>query len=142
MSQANKGNTVKVHYTGKLDDGSVFDTSEGREPLQVTLGEGKVIKGVESALVGMEEGQSKTAKVGSEEAYGPHRDEWVVVIERSKLPDHLDPQVGDQLEIRQSDDQRLPVRVTDVSESTVTLDANHPLAGEDLTFELRVVEIA
>ncbi len=141
MSQANKGDTVKVHYKAKLDDGSVVDSSEGRDPLEVTLGEGKVIKGVEEALLGMEEGQSKTAAVPADEAYGPHREEWVVTVERTKLPDDLDPQVGDQLQIKQSDGQAIPVRVTEISDETVTLDANHPLAGEDLTFELEVIKV-
>lgn len=142
MTQANKGNTVKVHYTGKLEDGSVFDTSEEREPLELTLGEGKVIKGLEEALVGMEAGESKTATVPADEAFGPHRREWVVTVERSKMPDDLDPQIGDQLQIKQSDGQAVPVQVTDVSDQSVTLDANHPLAGEDLTFELRVLEVS
>ncbi|NIR30918.1 MAG: peptidylprolyl isomerase [Gammaproteobacteria bacterium] len=141
MAQANKGKTVKVHYKAKLDDGSVVDSSEGRDPLEVTLGEGKVIKGVEDALFGMEEGESKTASVAADEAYGPHRQEWVVTVERSKLPDDLDPEIGDQLQIKQNDGQAIPVRVTEVSDETVTLDANHPLAGEDLTFELEVVKV-
>jgi len=141
MTQAQQGSTVKVHYTGKLEDGTVFDSSQGRDPLELTIGERKVIPGFEDALVGMQEGETKTARVGPDEGYGQRHDEWVVDIERTELPDDLDPEVGDRLQVQQPDGQTLPVWVRAVTEAKVTLDANHPLAGQDLVFELEVLEI-
>ncbi len=141
MAQAKNGDTVKVHYTGKLNDGTVFDTSTDRDPLQFTIGQGQVIPGFEQAVVGMNSGESKTTKVSADKAYGPHRKEMVLVIERSQLPVDLKPKVGQQLQSRQADGRTIRVMVTDVSESSVTLDANHPLAGKDLTFDIQLVEI-
>jgi peptidylprolyl isomerase len=141
MAEAKNGDTVKVHYTGKLEDGTVFDSSAGREPIEFTLGERQVITGFEEAVVGMTPGESKTATVTPEEAYGPRYDEMVVVIGRQELPEHLDPKVGQRLQIRQPEGRMISVTVTDVSEANVTLDGNHPLAGRDLTFEIELVEI-
>ena len=138
---ANDGDTVKVHYTGTLEDGTVFDTSRGREPLEFTLGEGTIIPGFEETVKGMQVGQTKTVTIPAEEAYGPHRDELVMVIERDKLPEGLNPAIGQQLEMQQADGGTAVVVVTDVSETTITIDANHPLAGKDLTFEIELVEI-
>jgi peptidylprolyl isomerase len=142
MVQAKPGNTVKVHYTGKLDDGTVFDSSATRDPLQFSIGEGRVIPGFEQAAVGMSPGESKTVTIPAEQAYGSHRPELVMVVERQRMPADLAVEVGQQLEIRQSSGQVIPVIVTDVSESQVTLDANHPLAGQDLTFEIQLVEVS
>jgi peptidylprolyl isomerase len=139
--QAKQGNTVKVHYTGKLDDGSVFDSSEGREPLEFTIGEGRVIKGFEEAVVGSSLGEKKSATIPSDQAYGPHMPEMVVEVDRSNLPPDVAPEVGDQLEMHTASGQPVVVTVTEVSEESVTLDANHPLAGRDLTFDIEVVEI-
>jgi peptidylprolyl isomerase len=141
MAQANHGDTVKVHYTGKLKDGTVFDTSVDHDPLQFTIGEGQIISGFEQAVVGMNPGESKTIKVPTDEAYGPHREEMVLVVDRNQLPVDLIPEVGQQLQSSQPDGQTIVVTVTDVSESSVKLDANHPLAGKDLIFDIQLVEI-
>lgn len=141
MAQAQHGDTVKVHYTGKLDDGTVFDSSVDREPLEFTIGEGSIIPGFEQAVVGMSKGESKTETIPTENAYGPYVEEMVVTIDRQQMPAEIEPEVGQQLHIQQPDGQLVPVMVTDVSNSTVTLDANHPLAGEDLTFDIQLVEI-
>ena len=141
MAQAKNGDTVKVHYTGKLEDGTVFDSSTNRDPLQFTIGEGRVIPGFEQAVVGMNPGESKTTKVPADKAYGPHRKEMVLVVDRNQLPVDLKPKIGQQLQSRQADGGTMRVTVTDVSESSVTLDANHPSAGKDLTFDVQLVEI-
>ncbi|MCL5997121.1 MAG: peptidylprolyl isomerase [Chloroflexi bacterium] len=141
MTQAKAGDTVKVHYTGKLDDGTVFDTSNESDPLEFTLGEGQVIPGFEQAVMGMNPGDSKTTKIPADNAYGPHRPEMVLAVERAQFPAHIEPELDQQLQIRQPDGQTFVVRVTDVNESAVTLDANHPLAGQDLTFDIQLVEV-
>lgn len=141
MAQAKQGDTVKVHYTGKFEDGTVFDTSMNREPLEFTIGEGQLIPGFEKAVVGMEPGQSLTTEVPAEEAYGPYDEEMLLVVGKDQFPTDVDPQVDQQLQVRQADGRTFVVRVTDVSDSEVTLDANHPLAGEDLTFEIELLEI-
>jgi peptidylprolyl isomerase len=141
MTQAKMGDTVKVHYTGKLEDGTVFDTSTNRDPLQFTIGEGRVIPSFEQAVVGMNPGESKTTKIPADKAYGPHREELVLAVDRNQFPVDLKPEVGQRLQNRQADGRTIVVTVTDVSESSVTLDANHPLAGEDLTFDVQLLEI-
>jgi len=141
MAQAKNGDTVKVHYTGKLEDGTVFDTSVERDPLQFTIGEGRVIPGFEQGIIGMNPGESKTTKVPADKAYGPHRKEMVLVVDRNQFPVDSKPKIGQQLQSRQADGRTIRVKVTDVSESSVTLDANHPLAGKDITFDIRLVEI-
>ena len=138
---ANDGNTVKVHYTGTLEDGTIFDTSAEREPMEFTLGTGQVIPGFEEAVRGMQVGQSKTFTIPSEQAYGPYLDDRVLVVEREQLPEDLKPEAGQQLQIPVADGRTTMVIVTDVSETTITLDANHPMAGKNLTFEIEVVEI-
>lgn len=142
MSQAKSGDKVKVHYTGTLDDGSTFDTSSGRDPLEFTIGEGQVIRGFEDAVIGLNAGESTTTKISAEDAYGPHREEMVIVVDRARLPQDLNPHVGEQLEIRRPDGQFFAVMITGVSEADITLDANHPLAGKNLTFKIELVEIA
>ncbi|MFQ6002736.1 MAG: peptidylprolyl isomerase [Candidatus Zixiibacteriota bacterium] len=141
MTKAKNGDTVKVHYTGKLEDGTVFDTSIERDPLQFTIGQGQIIPGFEQAVVGMEPGESKITKVPADKAYGPRRKEMVLVVDRNQFPVDLKPKVGQHLQSRQADGRTIRVTVTDVSESSVTLDANHPLAGKDLTFDIQLVEI-
>lgn len=141
MVQAKPGDTVKVHYTGKLDDGTVFDSSAERDPLQFTIGEGMIIPGFEQAVLGMAPGQSKTETIPTDQAYGPHLDEMVVVVDRQQMPAEIEPEVGQQLQIQQSTGQVIPVVVTEISGSSVTLDANHPLAGETLIFDIELVEI-
>ena len=141
MTQAKQGDTVNVHYTGKLDDGTVFDTSRSRHPLQFTIGKGQVIAGFEQAVDGMNTGESKTVIIPMDNAYGPRREEMIITMERSKLPADLVPQVGQRLELTQMDDQNILVTVTSVTDSMLTLDANHPLSGRDLTFDIELVGI-
>jgi FKBP-type peptidyl-prolyl cis-trans isomerase 2 len=141
MAQAKKGDTVRVHYTGKLEDGTVFDTSRSRHPLQFTLGNGQVIAGFENAITGMNIGESKTTVIPVEQAYGPRRDDMIVTVKRDQLPPDLDAKVGQRLELTQTDDQTILVTVTDITESSMTLDANHPLAGKTLTFDIELVGI-
>lgn len=142
MAQAKQGDTVKVHYTGKLEDGRVFDTSSGREPLSFTIGEGTVIEGFESGIVGMGVGDKKTLNISPDSAYGNRNDELIAVVEKENIPEDIDVSVGQQLQVRQPNGQTINVSVTDVSEENVTLDANHPLAGRDLVFDVEIVEIA
>jgi peptidylprolyl isomerase len=141
MTQATSGDTVLFHYTGCLNDGTVFDSSSGREPLRVTLGTGQVIRGVDEALVGMAPGEEKTVTLPADEAYGPRRPELLHEVQREAIPPEVDVEVGKQLEGRDTGGQRLRLTVVDVADDTVTLDANHPLAGQDLKFELQLVRI-
>jgi peptidylprolyl isomerase len=141
MAQAQLGDTVRVHYTGRLTDGSTFDSSMQREPMQFTLGQGQLIPGFEQAVVGMTPGESKTETIPCDQAYGTHRSELLVEIERQHLPPDLQPYVGQQLEMTRQNGAAVPVVVTAVSVAQVTLDANHPLAGKDLIFEITLVDI-
>jgi len=141
MTQAKQGDIVNVHYTGKLGDGTVFDTSRNRHPLQFTIGKGQVIVGFEKAIDGMNIGESKTVTISMDNAYGPRREEMIITMERSKLPADLNPKVGQRLELTQMDDQNILVTVTAVSDSMLTLDANHPLSGKDLIFDIELVGI-
>lgn len=141
MSPARIGDTVKVHYTGRLQDGQVFDSSKERQPLQFTLGEEQVIQGFQDAVIGMTPGDSKTVTVESNNAYGPRREDLIAEVERNRIPEHIDPQVGQQLQINQPNGEAMVVTVTAVSESNVRLDGNHPLAGKDLVFDIELVEI-
>ena len=142
MAKAKNGDIVKVHYTGTLDDGTVFDSSEGRDPLEFTLGQGNIIPGFEKAVLGMEKGQSDKVTIVAEEAYGPYQEEMIFQVGSSEVPEELDPKVGEQLQVRQADGSTVVVTVKEVDEEGITLDANHPLAGKDLTFEIELVEIA
>lgn len=141
MARAKSGDTVVVEYTGRLEDSSVFDSSDGREPLSLTLGQGRLIPAFEDAIVGMEPGERKTAKIAAGEAYGPYHDEFVKPVSRRALAEGLEPEVGQRLKATRIDGGEFSVTVRDVSETSVTLDANHPLAGKDLTFDIRLVEI-
>jgi len=141
VAKAKEGDTVQVHYTGKLKDGTVFDTSQDREPLSFTIGEQRVIPGFENAVVGMEPGDTKTEELAPEQAYGEHREDMVMELDRDQLPDNLDPKVGQQLQLRMQNGQEVPVVITELGEESVTIDANHPLAGKDLVFEIELVEI-
>jgi peptidylprolyl isomerase len=142
MSVATKGNKVKVHYTGKLNDGTVFDTSENREPLEFTLGEGNMIKGFDTAVQGMEVGNNKSVVIPSEEAYGEKRDDMMVDIPIDQVPADIKPEVGMDLSIQNQEGQPMPVKVVNVDPEKITLDANHPLAGQDLTFDINLVDIS
>jgi peptidylprolyl isomerase/FKBP-type peptidyl-prolyl cis-trans isomerase SlpA len=142
VAQAKEGNEVQVHYTGKLEDGTVFDTSEEGEPLSFTIGENRVIPGFENAVTGMEPGDSKTTEVDPDQAYGEHRDDMVMEMEKDQIPDEVDPEVGQQLQLRLENGQTVPVLITALGDDTVTIDANHPLAGRTLTFEIELVDVA
>jgi peptidylprolyl isomerase len=141
MSQIKTGDTVKVHYTGKLDDGTVFDSSHERGPLEFTLGDGKIIPGFEEALTGMKLNETKTVKIPFDKAYGPYHNELCMEVEKNQFPPHINPQIGQQLQIPRLDGQAVIFVITQISENTITLDANNPLAGKDLTFDLQIVEI-
>lgn len=141
MVSANNGDTVSVHYTGKLSDGTVFDSSTNADPIQFILGEGQVIPGFDEAIQGMAVGDKKTVVIPAEEAYGPHDADLVAVVDRDQIPEDLDPEIGQQLEVSFEDGGSSIVTITAVAESNVTLDANHPLAGKELTFELELVHI-
>ncbi len=142
MEEAKQGDNVKVHYKGTLADGAVFDESTERGPLEFTLGEQKVIPGFEEAVLGMKEGESKTETISSEKAYGPRREEMMLRVTRSQLPEGMEPEVGQPLQVTTNEGQPVPVRIAEVDEENVLLDANHPLAGQDLTFEMKLVEIS
>jgi len=139
--QAKTGDIVKVHYTGRLQDGTVFDTSTGSEPLEFTLGQGQIIPGFEQAIIGMQVGESKTVTIPVDQAYGPYYDDMVLEVERDELPEDLEPEVGMQLQMNQGDGGIMIVTITEVSETTIKIDANHPLTGQDLTFDIELVEI-
>lgn len=167
MAQAKSGDKVKVHYTGKLEDGSIFDTSEGfvehktesscgcggngsegcgseshaTGPMEFVIGAGQLIPKFEAAVIGLEPGQSVTVNIAADDAYGQRAEEMVAVIERSEIPADINPEPGQQMEVILEDGSPMPVLVTEVTETSITLDANHPLAGCDLTFEIKLLEI-
>jgi peptidylprolyl isomerase len=141
MSEAKPGDKVKVHYTGKLADGTQFDSSADQEPLEFTLGAGEVIQGFEEAVVGMNPGDTKTATIGADEAYGDYDEDLVLEVERDQFPPEITPEVGQRLQLHQPDGEVVGAVVTGFDDETVTLDANHPLAGQDLTFEIELVAI-
>ena len=139
MRQATTGDTVHVHYRGTLDDGSEFDNSAGREPIEVTIGNGQVIPGFENALMGMAEGDTKSVTLAPEDAYGPTNPDLVHVVERDRIPDEVDLAVGAVLQAADASGNEIRLQVVEFSDDNVTLDANHPLAGKALTFELQLV---
>ncbi|MBI5375904.1 MAG: peptidylprolyl isomerase [Candidatus Schekmanbacteria bacterium] len=141
MAQAKDGDKVKIHYTGKFDDGTVFDTSEGRDPLEFTLGEGGMIPGFEKAVIGMTPGDSKTERIVAEEAYGKYDEEMIFVVKREQFPKDFVPEVGKQIGLRRDDGKIMSVTIAELSDDEITIDVNHPLAGQDLNFDIRLVEI-
>ena len=140
-AQAKNGDIVEVHYTGTLEDDTVFDTSVGREPLKFTLGAGQMISGFEQAVLGMKVGELKTVTIPADEAYGPYNDDWVQVVNREDLAPGLDPEVGQQLQGPLPGGGTGIGTVTNVTDTTITLDFNHRLAGKDLTFEIELMSI-
>ena len=142
MVQAKEGDTVKIHYTGKFNDGTVFDASKEEEPLEFVLGEGQVIPGVEEAVIGMNPEESKTTTIPPEKGYGQYHEDMVVDVDKSKFPEHIQPELGLELELKQEDGESVYVVVTNITDEEVTLDANHPLAGKDLTFDIQLMEIS
>lgn len=141
MSKVKDGDTVKVHYTGKLDNGEVFDTSREQEPFEFKLGDQAVIPGFEKGVVGMGVGDSKTIEISPDDAYGAKKEELVVEVQKSELPEDITPSVGQRLQIRQEDGSPIVVTITDMDEDNITLDANHPLAGYTLFFDVELIEI-
>jgi len=141
MSEAQKDNIVKVHYTGKLDNGQVFDSSKDREPLEFKIGEGKLIPGFEDGVIGMKLEQSKTIKIPFAEAYGEIKPELMIEVNNQQLPENLTPEVGMELVSKSQDGQEQIVTIAEIKEKSIVVDANHPLAGEDLTFEIELVDI-
>jgi len=141
MKQAQAGDTVRIHYSGTLNDGTQFDTSEGSDHLEFAVGSGTVIAGFDTAVEGMAVGESKSVKIPPEEAYGPRHDQLVQEVPKTALPDDIAPAVGMQLQGKSADGQVMNLVVTDVGEAEITVDANHPLAGQELTFDIELVEI-
>lgn len=141
MTQARDGDTVKVHYTGRLENGRVFGTSKGGQPLEVKIGTGRLIPDFEKSIIDMKIGETKTITVPPEEAYGRKWEEFMVDVKKSDFPDNITPGVGKELQVRLEDDRLMDVTITAINEDTVTLDVNHPLAGETLVFEVELVEV-
>jgi len=141
MSQAKSGDTVRIHYTGTLDDGTEFDSSAGREPLEFSLGGGQVIPGFDNAVNGMAVGDSKTVTISPDDGYGPRHEQLVQQVPKSTLPEDIEAAVGMQLQSQTPDGQIMNLVVVEVAEESITLDANHPLSGQALTFAIELVEI-
>ena len=141
MSQAKAGDTVKIHYTGTLEDGTQFDSSEGRDPLEFELGSGQVIPGFDKAVEGMSVGEEKSVTIASDDAYGPHNQQMVQEVPKTALPANLEPKQGMALQAQGQDGQPINLTVTEVGEESITVDANHPLAGKALKFEIELVAI-
>jgi peptidylprolyl isomerase len=142
MHQVKKGDTVKVHYHGRLEDGTTFDSSQGREPLEFEVRSGMVIAGFDEGVTGMQVGEKKTIHIPSSEAYGPVQQEMIMEFPKNRFPADLTPEVGMQLNMSNGQGQNFPVVIVEVRDDVVVLDANHPLAGKDLIFDLELVEIS
>ncbi|MBI5557116.1 MAG: peptidylprolyl isomerase [Deltaproteobacteria bacterium] len=142
MAEAKKGDSVKIHYTGKFDDGSVFDSSAGRDPLGFTIGSGQVIPGFEEAVLGMNLGDSKNVVIPAHKAYGPRNEELLMPFPRNQVPPGLNPEVGQRLQLDGPNGEPVMVSVADITDEHIILDANPPLAGKDLTFDIELVAIA
>ena len=141
MKKAKENDKVKVHYTGSLDSGEVFDSSEGKDPLEFTLGQGQVIKGFDEGVMGMGINEKKTLHIPVDQAYGPSNEELIHEVPKSQLADGLTPKVGMNLVTKTSEGREIPLVITEVKKETIVVDANHPLAGKDLTFEVTLVDI-
>ncbi len=142
MTHATAGKKVRIHYTGTLDDGSVFDSSEGRDPLEFTVGSGQIIPGLDRAIDGMATGEQKTVTIPATEAYGEYQAEARQDVPREQIPADIPLDPGTMLNMQTPDGRQIPVQVAKVTDSTVTLDANHPLAGKALTFAVELVSVA
>jgi peptidylprolyl isomerase len=138
---AGAGNTVRVHYTGKLEDGEVFDSSRDGDPLEFVLGAGQLLKDFEGALVGLAEGSSVTVHIPADEAYGPYREDMLLSFPKDQMPEDAEQAVGSTIYLECEDGVVLPLTIKEIGEETVTLDSNHLLAGKDLTFDIELVEI-
>jgi peptidylprolyl isomerase len=138
---AKTGDKVTVHFTGKLNDGKVFDSSREQDPIEFVVGQKAVIAGLDNAVAGMAPGEQKTVQVPSAQAYGPHLKELLVEFPRDRIPENFFPEVGQRLQVRTSDGRTMPAVVVDANDAAVTVDANHPLAGKDLTFDIELVNV-
>jgi peptidylprolyl isomerase len=141
MVQAKMNDKVKVHYSGALSDGTVFDSSLEREPFEFTIGQGMVIPGFEKGIIGMSEGDSRMVSITSDDAYGPYRDDLVGVIDKSRKPENIDLEIGMVLQMRSPEGSITNVTIKDIGDEGITLDLNHPLAGKDLVFEIKLMEV-
>ena len=141
MQQAKQGDTVKVHYNGRLTDGTEFDSSEGRQPLEFEVGSGTVIKGFDDGVTNMSVGEKKTDLIPADDAYGPRQEEMVIEFPRSNFPPDIEPEVGMTLNMHSEDGNALPVVITEINAETIILDANHPLAGQDLIFDIELIDV-
>lgn len=141
MQQVKNGDKVKVHYHGKLRNGDTFDSSEGRDPLEFTVGGGQVIKGFDYGVMGMQVGDKKTVEIAVQDAYGEKQDEMIIEFPKDQFPPEMNPEVGMQLMMNNGAGQQFPVTVAEVRDESVVLDANHPLAGQDLVFDIELVSI-
>ena len=141
MAQAKQGDKVTLHYTGKLGDGTIFDSSEGRDPLPVTLGSGQVIVGFEEAVIGMSVGESKTVTIPHDKAYGSYDEAKVIDFPTNRIPSDIEPEVGMKLQLQNQEGQPFTVFVTEITEEHIKLDANSPLAGQDLVFDIELMTI-
>lgn len=136
------GDTIKVEYTGTLKDGTVFDSSKGREPLEFQVGSGQIIKGFDKAVLGMKRGEEKEINLTSKDAYGDHNPQLVRIVPRDNLPPGKEPKIGMMILLGTPDGKRFPARITDVKSEVVTIDLNHPLAGKDLKFKIKIVDVS
>jgi FKBP-type peptidyl-prolyl cis-trans isomerase 2 len=141
MSQVENGNRVKVHYKAKIEDGEIFETSENRPPLDFKVGDGEVMPGIEQGVIGMSVGETKTITMPPEEAFGKRHNELIVEVTKNEFPNHITPEIGQRLKVNRPDGQEILVTITGLSEEIITLDANHPLAGYTLIFDIELVEI-
>ncbi len=141
MAQVKKGDTVQVHYTGSLADGTVFDSSRGQNPLGFVVGRGQVIPGFDNAVIGLAVGDSTRVTIPPAEAYGEFSESYIIEAKKSDIPPEIVPELGMELTLHNNDGSQFPVRVTEITDTHVTLDANHPLAGKELTFEIEIVSI-
>jgi peptidylprolyl isomerase len=141
MQEAKSGNQVKVHYHGRLHDGTTFDSSEGRSPLEFEVGAGQVIKGFDDGVLGMKEGDKRTIHIPVEEAYGEKSADMIIEFPKDQFPPDMKPEVGMQLNLRGQDGRNFPVVISDIKDDLIVLDGNHPLAGKDLIFDIEMVEI-
>ena len=141
MGEAKNGDTVKVHITGKLEDGRIFESTRDLDPLEFTIGRGEVIRGVDTGVVGMEEGETRKLSIPQEDAFGPKRDDLVVDLSRNDFPETIVPSIGQQFQVRRQDGSMIPVTVTDIEGGRITIDANHPLAGKRLDIDIELLTI-
>ena len=141
MVAAKQGDRVKVHYKGTLEDGSIFDSTEGQEPFEFTIGSGEVLPDFENAIVGLEPGNETNVKILSENAYGNYREDLCFPVERNYFPPNIEPKVGEFFSLQLKNGNTVVVKVKDIQGDTVILDANHPLAGEDLNFQIKLIKI-